>query len=251
MQEKTKNHTVITCNAPLEGIKLTRKISLAPHNAIFTVTETFTNQLPVLRNIPIVQHATIGVPFLDSAMVVQTNATYGFNQKFVPASYLKYESKWPYVVNDSTGKTIDAGKTNYPEGFVATYVFSDTIGWITAYNPKLRLLLGYAFKTSQYPWLHIWHGVKDGKLWAKGLEFGTTGLGDTSPLEDRFVLNFHGHSNLNYIDANSSQNKSYLCFLIKFDEDIKEIKNISYTNKFLTFTYETIDKSRIQKLWME
>lgn len=224
----------------LEAVEIERKVTLAPNDPVFMVTEVFTNRLNIARNLPIVQHATIGTPFLDSAVIIESNARQGFNQKFVPGTFRKLEAEWPTAKTDSFGNDIDVRKSSHSEGFVATYTFSGSNGWITAYNPKLKLILGYVWKTSDYPWLHLWHGIKDGKLWAKGLEFGTTGLGDNSPLEERFMLNFHGTTNLNYVDANTSVKKSYLCFLVNFNEEIKEIHDISVSDTTLIISHSTI-----------
>jgi hypothetical protein len=226
-------------DAVLEGISILRKITIAPHDALFKVTEDFTNILNFSRNIPIVQHATIGVPFLDTSVVVFSNAYKGFNQKFVPGPFLKYQTEWPLMNLDTARKNTDVRKSKLAEGFVATWIFQDSTGWIVAYNPKINQMLGYAWKTEEYPWLHLWHGTKDGTLWAKGLEFGTTGLGDTSPMEERFLLNFHGTTNLSYIDAKSSIKKSYYCFLVKFDEQLKEVNEILVTDNGITIVYRS------------
>lgn len=237
LKRQTTDSLLMNFEAKLEGIFIERQISMAPKDALFKITEEFTNILSVARNIPIVQHATIGIPFLDTSVVVFSNASKGFNQKFVPGHFEKHQTEWPFIKVDSTGKITDVRKSMRTEDFVATYIFEDSIGWIAAYNPGLKQIVGYVWKTKEYPWLHLWHGIKDGKLWAKGLEFGTTGLGDTSPMEERFLLNFHGTSNLNYIDANTSIKKSYYCFLVKFDEQLKEISNISITETGINIFY--------------
>lgn len=219
LKEKTGQSLVMSCEAKLEGFKVERTVTFSTDAPFVEVNEVFSNKLNIARNLPVVQHATIAAPFLDSDVVIKSNATDGFNQKFVPGPFLEMEMKWPLLKIDSLGKVFDIQKSIYTEGFVGTYIFYDSIGWVTAYNPKLKLLLGYAWKTRDYPWLHIWHGTKDGKLTAKGIEFGTTGLGDTSPLEERFLLNFHGRTNLSYVDANSSVKKRYVCFLIRSENE--------------------------------
>jgi hypothetical protein len=221
---------------------------LSPDAPIIEVTEEFRNKLNIVRNLPIVQHATLAAPFLDTLVTIQSNATKGFNQKFVPRHFLKYESNWPFLMVDTLGKVIDVTKSNYKDGFVATYIIADSIGWITAWNPGYRLLLGYAWKTKDYSWLHIWHGTNDGKLTAKGLEFGTTGLGDTSPLEQRFLLQFYGTSNLNYIDANSSVKKGYVCFLLQFDNEIEGINNLLLTSENLTIKFKAKGKEGVKTI---
>lgn len=238
LKEQTTRSLVMECSAQLEGFEVERKVILSPEAPLFEVTEEFTNKLNIARNLPVVQHATLAAPFLDTLVTIQSNASKGFNQKFVPGNFLKYESNWPFLTVDTLRRMIDLRKSDYKDGFVGTYIISDSIGWVTAYNPKYRLLLGYVWKRKDYPWFHIWHGTKDGKLIAKGLEFGTTGLGDTSPLEERFLLKFYGSANLNYVDANSSVEKSYVCFLMKFEKEFEEINNILLTQEKLTIKFK-------------
>ncbi len=248
LKEKTTRSIVMECNAKLEGFGLEREVVLSAEATLFKVTETFRNNLNIARNLPIVQHATLAAPFLDTLVTIQSNATRGFNQNYVPDNFLKYESEWPYLLTDTLGKAIDLRRSNYQDSFVGTFIITDSIGWVTAYNPKYKLLLGYVWKTKDYPWLHIWHGTKDGKLTAKGLEFGTTGLGDTSPLEQRFLLNFYGVTNLNYVDANTSVNKSYICFLLNLDDNIKEIKGIIMKPENLTLQFTTAKTAETKTL---
>ena len=230
---KTDYSITMQCNAPLEGVSIQKEIVLSKNDALISIRETFSNQFTVARNLPIVQHATIGLPFLDSAVIVNSNATIGFNQKFVPDSIEKYESNWPYMILNTSGDNIDVRKSNGLEGYVATYVIEDSMGWVVAYSPKYKTLIGYVWQTNDYPWLHIWQGIKDQKLWAKGLEFGTTGLGDTAPINQRFSLNFHTYGNNNYLDAKASVTKSYYCFQIKLDQGFKEVNKIACTQNEL------------------
>jgi hypothetical protein len=50
------------------------------------------------------------------------------------------------------------------------------MGWVTTTTASKELLLGYLFSTTDYPWLNLWRHVQAGHPFARGLEFGTTGL---------------------------------------------------------------------------
>jgi hypothetical protein len=136
----------------------------------------------------------------------------------------------------------DLTKSNYPGGYVSTHVIDGETGWATAANSAKGLLIGYVWKTADYPWLHIWHGIKDGKLWAKGLEFGTTGLGDTFSPESRAAITFHGRNNNLFVDAKSSVTKKYVCFLMRIPESFSGVNSISYTRDQLIVNYLTGEK---------
>lgn len=231
------NSATMEVEAPLEQWKVERSIQLSSNEACFEVQETFTNQLNTGRFTAIVQHATLGGAFLDESVVVNSNAGAGFNQTLISKSLSGFEYHWPLAYADSLKNTIDLTKSNYPNGFVSTHVIDDETGWATAANPGKRLLIGYAWKTSDYPWLHIWHSNKDGKLWAKGLEFGTTGLGDTFSPEKRAAITFHGRNNNLFVDAKSSVTKKYVCFLIRIPEGFSGVNFISYAENQLTVNY--------------
>jgi hypothetical protein len=236
-QDTISNSATMQTEAPLEQWKVERSIQLSSNEACFEVQETFTNQLNTGRFTTIVQHATLGGAFLDESVVVNSNAGVGFNQALISRSLSEFEYHWPLAYADSLKNTIDLTKSNYPNGYVSTHVIEGEIGWATAANPAKGLLIGYVWKTSDYPWLHIWQGIKDGKLWAKGLEFGTTGLGDTFLPEMRAAITFHGRNNNLFVDAKSSVTKKYVCFLIRIPERFSGVNSISYDNNQIIVNY--------------
>jgi len=237
----------------LEPLTLHRTITLSESDPCFVVDEKLSNHLNTGIFTAIVQHATIGPPFLDENTIISSNATYGFNQTLAKPSIRKYEYQWPKGVADTLFTSLDLTKSDQKEGFVTTHITEDEYGWVTAANTATGLLLGFLWKTSEYPWLHIWHGMKEGKLWAKGLEFGTTGLGDTFTPEKRATIDFHGVNNNQFIDAGSSVTKKYFCFLIKIPLDFQKTDSVSYNSGIVTVKYLT-DKEKFEinlncKIW--
>jgi hypothetical protein len=231
------NFATMQTEAPLEHWKVERSIHFSASEACFEVQETLTNLLPTGRFTAIVQHATLGGAFLDESVLVNSNAGAGFNQALISKSLSEFEYHWALAYSDSLKNTIDLTKSNHPNGYVSTHVIGGEIGWATAANPAKGLLIGYVWKTTDYPWLHIWHGIKDGKLWAKGLEFGTTGLGDTFSPEKRAALTFHGRNNNLFVDAKSSVTKKYVCFLMRIPESFSGVNSIRFDMKQITINY--------------
>src|SRR5581483_1752798 len=45
--------------------------------------------------------------------------------------------------------------------------------WVTALNPAKRLILGYVYKTSEFPWMQTWESYPASGMMARGMEFGT------------------------------------------------------------------------------
>jgi len=249
-QETPENQYIIDMHtyAPIEQLEVNRIITLSANQSCFTVAETLTNLQKNGRFTAIVQHATIGTPFLDENTIISSDATFGFNQSLALYSLSKYEYRWPYGFSDSLKTIVDLTKSDIKEGYVSTHIIEDEYGWVTAANPENGLLVGYLWRTSDYPWFHIWHGLKEGKLWAKGLEFGTTGLGDTFTPDKRATITFHGVNNNQFLDARSSITKKYFCFLIKIPKSFRETDSVFYNNGIITVKYLT-DKEKLETVF--
>lgn len=163
------NKLKMSCEAPLDGFTITREVMLSTVDPLMKVTETYTNDLSICRTMTIVQHSAIGPPFFDKDLIINSNATYGFNQDLVQYGLSKHEYVWPKIYMDTLNiATIDITKSSKKFQYTSTHIFSDSIGWVTAFNPSLKLMLGYTWKIKDYPWLTVWNGLKNEKLWAKG-----------------------------------------------------------------------------------
>jgi hypothetical protein len=122
---------------------------------------------------------------------------------------------------------IDLQKVTHDKGFVTTHIFEDSVGWITALNPNKDILMGYIWKTGEYPWLNVWHHPIDGKPFVQGLEFGTTGLGQPYELLLNEKVSFYGRHSFEFIDAGEEITKSWICFMIPTPEAFTEVESLS------------------------
>ena len=231
------------CTLPLAGLRVRRAMTLDSQSAVLTVTEAVTNLNKLGRIYNIVQHPSIAPPFLDESTLVDSNATHGFDQDGAVPRSRETASDWPEV-------SIQGRRVNLRRLFnsapsepqvtrhdVTSFVFDDSqdYGWVTACNPKQKLLLGYVWKSSDYSWLNIWRYLRNGRVSARGLEFGTTGYHQPFP-----VLVRTGHileqPTYEYIDADQTISKSYAAFLLKIPEDYLGVANISYSAGRLRLT---------------
>ena len=234
VKKKDDKFVEMSCEAPLDGLSINRKVAVSQTAGCFKVIETITNDLTIGRINTLVQHATLGVPFVDKSLTINSNATYGFNQLLSKYGLDKYATPWPKIYTDTLQKINDVSKGTWDSDYVASYVFSDSIGWITAMNMNQKQLIGYVWKTADYPWLHIWNGMRDGKPWAKGLEFGTTGLGDTFSFAERCSISFHNVKSVEFIDAKSSVSKSYFCFELPVPDGFQKTLRVFFENDSVT-----------------
>jgi hypothetical protein len=90
------------------------------------------------------------------------------------------------------------------------------------------LLIGYIWRTADYPWLNIWRHVANGKPLARGLEFGTTGL----PLPFPVLISkpsIFGRPTFTYLDAGENATRSYAAFLLKVPRDFRGVDRLLYS----------------------
>ena len=221
------------CQASIERIDVERNVYIPEQGTYFLIKELFTNQLPVGRVHNVVQHGTIAAPFLTKETIINTNATLGFDQR-TNIKYLEDSSfAWPdgYLAD---GSVEDLRRVTSENGYVTTHIIEDTIGWITAINPEGRLVIGYVWKTAEYPWLNIWHQPKDKLPFVQGLEFGTTGLGKPYQLLLENNVTFFGRNSFEYIDAGQTVEKSWVCFMAVIPEGFGEVVRLSLSSNAIT-----------------
>jgi hypothetical protein len=243
----TKDNKVfaeVACELPMAGLNLKRRIELDMNSPVLTVTEEITNVNKLGRMYNLVQHATIGPPFLDESTLVDTRVKKGLTQQGkmpLPEEPVIY---WPKAVYQ--GRLIDFRRLSDDAGpGVVSFVFDDKdkYGWVTACNPEKELLLGYFWQTNQYPWLNMWRQVQDGRPSAYGFEFGTTGLHqpfkilvEKGKIFDRQLYE--------YIDADETITKTYTGFLARIPKDYKGVADIDFGETSITLKEQGGDNSR-------
>ncbi len=218
---------------PLAGLEVRRWIRLSRQNAFFTVREEVTNTNKLGRIYNMVQHPTIGPPFLDETTVVDANAHKGFMAYSPLPDPEDPEVYWPQAINLSSGQSVDmrylAGDHNPTN---AGYTFEEEYGWTTASTAGHNLLIGYLWKTSEYPWFNVWRSSADGKPIARGLEFGTTGL----PLPPAVLVakgKIFGRNLFEYIDAGQTVARVYAAFLFAIPADYRGTERVAYADGLL------------------
>ncbi len=235
--------------APMDGMHVERHVKLDADQPLFYVTESVTNTTSVGRLNNIVQHVTVGPPFLSKQTIIDSNADEGFLQKQSYPDPHAHAYHWPTAYSVEERQVIDLRSSDTPINYVSTHIYRDPYGWITALSPENGLLLGYLWKTDEYPWANIWHHNEDGQPVAKGLEFGTTGIG--RPYQDLLATDtrFHGVSSFHFLDAGETLKKSFAAFLIEVPEGTKGVRSIEVVpNKQLIITLIHTDGNITQTL---
>jgi hypothetical protein len=216
----------MSADLPIAGLTIKRDIRLLSDESCFVVTEEVTNRNKLGRLFNMVQHPTIGPPFLDESTLVDVNAGRGFMQESPLPNPEKPDVRWPLALAGK--RRVDMRRlTDDPHPNVASYVIDEDYGWVTAANPSKGLLLGYLWKRADYPWFNAWRHVESGKPAARGLEFGTTGLHQPFPALVKKGRIFD-RPLYEHLDANQTTRKSYAGFLMMIPTDYRGVARLQY-----------------------
>jgi hypothetical protein len=210
---------------PIAGLSVRRTIRLSIKEAVFDVREEVTNQNPLGRIYNMVQHPTIGPPYLDDSTLVDCNGRRGFAQGGSLPNPEEPSFLWPQALARD-GKAVDMRRlTDDPNPNVVSYLIDGPYGWVTAATPGKGVLIGYFWKNTDYPWVSLWRDVREGKPVARGLEFGTTGLHQPYPILVQ-KGRIWDHSLFAYLDAGETSTRRYTAFLLKIPEDFAGVDSI-------------------------
>jgi hypothetical protein len=152
--------------------------------------ETVSNEKSTDHFLHWTQHVTLGPPFLsrrDCAIAIPARRgktfPHGYDEgrALLPSSR---EFRWPHV-SALSGEAVDLRRPLWKRGLGFVVGLLLDLGrdqaYVAALNTRMRLLLGYCFKRSDYPWVAIWEENRairavpwKARSEARGLEFGTT-----------------------------------------------------------------------------
>ncbi|MBK1876495.1 hypothetical protein [Pelagicoccus mobilis] len=217
-----KGQARMSAELSLAGLEIERSIELL--GTVALVQEKVRNVRPLSRLYNFVQHPSLGAPFLDENVIVDCNGGRGFRQNEKAMSPESNEFMWPYApVNREEVDLRRLGADRVPH--LTSFLVEEEFGWITAINPEKRLLIGYVWRAEEFPWIHMWREPKNGKPWARGLEFGTAPLHrEADVLHQKGSV--WGKPALRFIDAGETQRFSYVNFLMRLPEDFEGVESV-------------------------
>jgi len=233
------------CALPMAGLQLTRKIELSADEPVFYITEEIKNLNKNGRIFNIVQHVSLAPPFLDNSTLFDNNTVQGFEDR--EDGSLNQEDivlKWPQADHNGQKVNLRQFEGDWPRVSSFVYDQNDKYGWVTACNPGENLMLGYIWKTEEYPWINFWRSMENGIPMAFGMEFGTTGLHEPLPVVAKKGKVF-GQNIYAYIDANELITKSFTAFLAKIPKDYKGVEKIEITNSLFIIKEKNSDSRDI------
>ena len=113
--------------------------------------------------------------------------------------------------------------------------------FVTALHPEKRLLLGYLFRASDFPWVQSWeHYPSDGKL-ARGLEFSTQPF-DVPRREAVQLGSLFGAPSYRWLPAKSAIDSVFLMFYAKTPDGFTKVDDVRLENEQLIIYDRTSGK---------
>jgi hypothetical protein len=225
---------------PEARIRFSRKLTLDPRNPVIYCQEEAVNLSPFDRPISWNEHVTFGPPFLEAGITwFDIPAT---QAKVCPASYSPRfslqpdaEFTWPNAptkerrrINLRTTPALQFGH------YTAQLLNPELeIAFIAACNPRLKLLVVYAFQRADFPWVGNWEERYNrtaapwrGKSFCRGLEFSTTpfAIPRRQTIEQARLF---GEATYRWLPAKSKAQVRFLILLVEVPEAFRGVARVS------------------------
>lgn len=175
----------LTATLPITQERFTRTFRIIDGENVIHVESDLESLLGFDRPINWAEHATIGSPFLEPGVtVVDVSGSRSHTRPYTSVENgdvqrrLKSDQdfQWP-LAPGLNGAPIDLRQTPLNPHFLdhaATLTDPNRkLEWVTAINPKKRLILGYVFRRADYPWVQYWGFYPPSRKMARGMEFST------------------------------------------------------------------------------
>jgi len=226
---------------PEAGISFSRTITLDRANPVIYCEEEAVNLSSYDRPISWNEHVTFGPPFLEAENTwFDMPAT---RSKVCPASYSPrfslqpdVEFTWPNAPTKDRKRMSLRTTPAHRFGHYTAQLLDAAleIGFIAACNPRLKLLVIYAFRRADFPWVGNWEERYNrtpapwrGKTFCRGLEFSTTPF----PIPRRETIEqgrLFGELTYRWLPAKSKARVRFLILLFEVPERFRGVASVSF-----------------------
>ena len=230
-----------SADLPRTRYRVGRVLTLPADETVLYVEEWAENQTDFDRPAMWVQHVTFGPPFVEAGeTTLDMSAVKGIIRGGgVGSSVSAGEVIWPEG-ETSAGKPTDL-RVMQPEpnaGLYAGYLMDPDreFSYFTMFHPDYRVLVGYVWRTADFPWIGDWQengrnkqAPWEGKVKARGMEFGTTPFG--GPMKDVVAEGeIFGTPTYRWIPARTRETVRYIAFLTEIPEDYRGVADVQVEN---------------------
>jgi hypothetical protein len=264
---KQRVRLAMSVRLPVCGLGFSREIELRKDETVVYFKEEVRNERKADHFFHWTQHVTLGLPFLspdDAAVAIPATKglTYphGYDEgKALLAS--NKEFRWPNAPLAKSG-TVDLTRPFLRKGlgFVVALLLDTKrqLGFVAALNRRLKLLIAYCFKRSDFPWIAIWEenmGIAAApwkqRTRARGLEFSSTPL----PLLRREAFlagRLFDEPTMTCVPALGKKAVQYVAILTKVPNDFGIVRDIEFgKNQVLIYGGTTKDMVTVKASGIE
>jgi hypothetical protein len=214
-----------------------RVLTLLRDETVLYIEEWVENLLDFDRPAHWVEHATFGAPFVEPGKtMLDMSATKGQIRGGGPGDSLRAgDVVWPDgVVQDGQKTDLRLMQPKPHAGTYAGYLMDQDreTSFFTMYNSGYRVLIGYIWRTRDFPWIGDWqenHRVTtppwNGQVVARGMEFGTTPFG--GPMSEVVKEgSLFGVPVFRWIPGRQRLTASYVAFLTEIPENYRGVADL-------------------------
>ncbi len=231
----------LTARLPLVQEVFMRTFRLVDGENVVSVESELESLLAFDRPVNWAEHATIGSPFLESGVtVVDFSGSRSQTRPYASPKNGDVDRRlasgkgftWP-LAPGLDGTIVNVRQTPEHPHFLdhATTLLDPQrkFEWVTAINPKKRLIIGYVFKRIDYPWLQYWgYYPANGKM-ARGMEFGTQPY-DVSRKEAISMAAMFDTPTYRWLTAKGKIKTHFLLFYSRTPEGFNKVDDVAIEN---------------------
>lgn len=229
-----------SCALRQAQIRFTRTLRLDRANPILYCEERAENLGVYDRPISWNEHVTFGPPFLECGTTIfdmpatrAKTCAPGYSERIFLD--LDADFVWPDAPRDDGGRHNLRSTPDQTYGHYTAQLLDQAleVGFISACNPRLRLLVLYAFRRKDFPWVGNWEERNHrtappwgGKTFCRGLEFSTTPF--SIPLRDTVDHGpLFGERTYRWLPARSAVAVRYMTLLFRIPHDFTGVSRVS------------------------
>ena len=228
-----------SCALRQAKIRFTRTISLNTGNPVIYCEERAENLGVYDRPISWNEHVTFGPPFLECGTTIfdmpATRAKTcgpGYSERI----FLELDADfvWPDAPRKDGGRHDLRIMPDQTYGHYTAQFLDPALEWgfISACNPRLRLLVVYVFRRKDFPWVGNWEERNNrtappwgGKTFCRGLEFSTTPF--SIPLRDTVDQGpLFGERTYRWLPARSTVAVRYITLLFRTPDHFAGVSQV-------------------------
>ncbi|HYP14881.1 MAG TPA: hypothetical protein VEQ63_13220, partial [Bryobacteraceae bacterium] len=229
----------LTASLPLAQESFTRTIRLTPGENVVLVESELESLVSFDRPISWAEHGTVGAPFLEPLeTIVNLSGTRsrtrpydrvaegGMQRRVASAREFNYPLA-PGLEGGEIDMRVVPANPRYRDHY-ATLVSKDRpYGWITALQRKKRLILGYIFSNTDFPWVQHWGDYPPSGTLARGLEFSTQPF--DIPRRDAVTMSsLFETPTYRWLPAKSKITTRFLMFYARVPEGLQNVDDVRF-----------------------